>query len=165
MPGQPSAVPEYVFGEVRTQTWGPFTYLSVGDAAPMSTLDALLDRLIAALDSACDAAGMRSIGPVVLRYGTQPGAGADVWWMEAGYPVRPGTPAAPGTVVRDLPAFRCATLLYSGSLAHMGIAHERLTSGIRAAGLRAGAEGREWYLYFEGDDSPNNVMLLQRQIQ
>lgn len=161
MSSLPPVGPDHSFGELRVLTWAPFTYLSVGHAAPLADLDPLLDRLMAQLDAACDAASVRPLGPVVLRYGAQPERG-DVWWLQAGYPVRPGTPAAPGTQVCDLPAFRCAAMLYSGSLAHMGELHSRLMDGIRAAGLAAGAEGREWYLYFEGDSSPNNVIMLQR---
>lgn len=162
MPTLPPAGPDHFFGELRVQTWRPFTYFYVGDTAPLADLDPLLDRLMAQLGAACDAAAVRPLGPVVLRYGAQPERGAEVWWLQAGCPVAPGTPASHGAAVCDLPAFHCAAMLYWGSLAHMGELHSRLTEGLRAQGLRAGAEGREWYLCFEGDASPNNVIMLQR---
>lgn len=163
----PAAEPEALYGEMRVQTWSPFEFLCVGGKAPLAELDNLLDRLMGNLESAVEVSGVRPIGPVVLRFAPAPGQGEGIHRLEAGYPARPGTPPAPGTEVLALGAFRCAALLYSGPIdpGHMQVAYERLFAAISEAGLKTTGEGREIHLHFDGDGSPNNVVLLQQGIR
>ena len=63
--------------------------------------------------------------------------------------------------IRWLPPFHCATVLYTGSLQHLGEALGRLDQAMKEQGLKSTGEYREQYLYWEDDQSPNNVMLLQ----
>jgi len=63
--------------------------------------------------------------------------------------------------IRWLPPFHCATALYTGSVQHLGEALGRLDQAMKEKGLKSTGEYRERYLYWEDDQSPNNVMLLQ----
>ena len=165
MTHEPATASDNAFGEVRVLTWSPWHYLCVGGEALLTELDPLLDREIAALEAAREASGVRPSGPIVVRYRPAPESGSDVYWMGTGFPVAEGTVAPPGTEVQALPAFRCATLLFSGSLAGIQEAYDRLFRGMEAAGLERTGEGREWHLYFEGDASPNNVIMLQHGVR
>jgi effector-binding domain-containing protein len=152
--------PGYLIGQMRVQTMREETFFHVtGRPVPMSGLDDELDRLIPLLEAAQAEAGIAQVGPVVVRYFLS--GGADTYVMELGVPVRPGTPAAGEALVKVLPSYRCASLLYWGSLEHIGPAYEALIGAIRDAGLEQTGEGREWHYHFEGDGSPNNVIGLQ----
>ena len=61
----------------------------------------------------------------------------------------------------DLGEFRCASLVYCGSLQHISRAWDELMQPMRRDGLTPLAESREWYLYSEDDSSANNVTMLQ----
>jgi len=165
MSEQQTMDPGNAFGEVRFLTWSPWHYLCVGGEAPFTELDPLLDREIAALEGAREASGVRATGPIVVRYKPAPESGKDIFWMGTGFPVAEGTPAPAGTEVQPLPAFRCATLLFCGGLQGIQEAYDRLFRGIAVAGLARTGEGREWHLYFEGDVSPNNVIMLQQGVR
>jgi effector-binding domain-containing protein len=66
--------------------------------------------------------------------------------------------------VAALAPFPCASLLYSGGLDHLSDAYDLLMEAIEDVGLQHVEEAREWYLYFEEDDSPNNVTLIQLKV-
>lgn len=80
--------------------------------------------------------------------------------MQVGIPVKPGTRPAGEAQVKTLPPFHCVGLLLWGSLAHTVQAYETLSKAIDEAGLERTGEGREWNYYFEGVDSPHNLMGL-----
>jgi effector-binding domain-containing protein len=61
----------------------------------------------------------------------------------------------------DEPAMKCATLIYRGSVAHLKEAFGKLYHEIDARGLTPSGVSREVYLYWEGVDSPNNVIQLR----
>jgi effector-binding domain-containing protein len=157
--------PEFLIGQMRVQTMREETFFHVtGRPVPMSALDEELDRLIPLLEAAQAEAGIAQVGPVVIRYYLLSG-GADTYVMELGVPVSPDTPAAGEAQVKVLPSYRCASLLYWGSLAHIVPAYEALLGAIKDAGLQQTGEGREWHYHFEGDVSPNNVLGLHMGIR
>ncbi|MBN1641217.1 MAG: GyrI-like domain-containing protein [Anaerolineae bacterium] len=149
--------PDFLIGQMRVQTMReqPFFYV-VSRPVPMDDLDEELDRLMPQLQAARDEG--RIGGPVIIRY--YPTDAPRAYLMEVGLPVAVGTPPLGEAQVKTLPAYRCASLLYWGSLEHMGQAYETLMQAIKAAGLEQTGEGREWHYYFEGDASPNNVIGL-----
>jgi effector-binding domain-containing protein len=101
-------------------------------------------------------------GPVVhYFYGAPHRMPDQPFKMETGHFVPAGTPAVGEFPVRELPEFKCATLLYVGRGAQIGDAWQALYRAVRAAGLTPTEEERELYLYFEGTDSPNNVVQVQ----
>lgn len=154
----------FLIGQVRVQSMREETFFHVtGQPTPMSGLDDELDRLIPLLEAAQEEAGIAHAGPVITRYFLSGGPGKYV--MELGVPVRPGTAAAGEAQVSVLPPYRCASLLYWGSLEHIGPAYEALLGAIREAGLEQTGEGREWHYHFEGDTSPNNVIGLHMGIR
>jgi effector-binding domain-containing protein len=161
---EPQATSEFAIGQMRVQTMREETYFHVASQpTTMAGLDKELDILIPKLEAAQAQAGIALARPVVIRYF---GAGKpDSFVLEVGVPVKAGTQPAGEAQVKTLPPFRCASLLYWGSLAHVGQAYETLMQAIKEAGLEHIGEGREWYYHFEGDASPNNVIGLHMEIR
>jgi len=156
--------PEFLIGQMRVQTVREETYFYVASPpTPFADLDNALDLLIPQLEAAQAQAGIAQVGPVVVRY--YPAGEPNMSILEIGVPVKAGTLPAGDAQVKMLPPLRCASLLYWGSLAHIGPAYEALTKAIKDAGLRNIGEGREWHYHFEGDTSPNNVIGLQLEIR
>ncbi|NPV08610.1 MAG: hypothetical protein HPY83_11710 [Anaerolineae bacterium] len=151
------ADPEFVIGQMRLQTTEPFLYFRVGSETSRAEADATLDALMAELDEARAGSDASTEGPVVLiaRFGDEG------LYLEAGHRIGPEAASCETARVRLVEGRRCASLLYWGSLEHYAKAHEALVLGMRQAGLTGAGELREWYLQFEGDSSPDNVMLLQ----
>ncbi len=67
--------------------------------------------------------------------------------------------------VTNLPPFKCASALYNGGLATIGEAYQKHYPALIAAGNMPTDESRELYLYWEGEQSNNNVVWLQAGIQ
>ncbi|MBN1246598.1 MAG: hypothetical protein JXC32_03020 [Anaerolineae bacterium] len=154
----------FVIGPVRLLTVREETFFHVVcPPTAMADLDRELDRKMPLLEAAKAAAGIAQLGPIVVRYykTEEP----DIYVMEVGVPVMPDTEAAGEARIMQLPPLRCASLLYWGSLEHIGDAYAALTSVVQEAGLAPVGEGREWYYCFEGDTSPNNVIGLQMAVR
>jgi effector-binding domain-containing protein len=160
----PQATPEFVISQMRVQTMRerPFFFV-VSRPTAMAGLDKELDLLMPKLEAAQAEAHVGDGAPVIIRY--FPSETPDTFVMEVGIPVKAGAKPAGEAQVKTLPPFRCASLLYWGSLEHIGQAYETLTQAIKEAGLEQTGEGREWYYHFEGDVSPNNVIGLQMEIR
>ena len=147
---------------VLTMREQPFFYVAC-PPTPMPALDEELNRLMPLLGAAQEEAHVTGDAPVIVRY--FPTGEADLYEMEAGVPVKPGTQPAGEAQVKTLPSYRCAALLYWGSLEHIGEAYGALNQAIKEAGLEQTGEGQEWYYHFEGDVSPNNVIGLHLEIR
>lgn len=72
-----------------------------------------------------------------------------------------GTPAASGCLVRTLPAFTCATTVFTGSFAKLGKVYETLYPTLMASGKIPLSESRQMVLFWEGETSTNNMLLVQ----
>ncbi len=157
------ATPTFLIGHMRVLTMPEMTFFHViNRPTALANLDRDLDTMMSSLDAARAQAGMAQAGPIVIRYyGVQTdthGGDAELFLMEVGVPVQPGTPPAGEARVKVLPTYRCASLLLWGSLAHVEAAYATLMQSIKEAGLERTGEGREWYYWFEGDDSANNLL-------
>jgi effector-binding domain-containing protein len=156
--------PEFLISEMRVLTMREETFFYVvGQPTAMAGLDGELDALIPKLEATQAAAGIAQAGPVVVRYFWV--SAPDIYLMELGVPVKVGTQAAGEAQVKSLPPFRCASLLYWGSLEHINEPYARLMQAIQEAGLEHTGDNREWHYHFEGDTSPNNVIGLQMGVR
>ncbi|MFL7811278.1 MAG: GyrI-like domain-containing protein [Anaerolineae bacterium] len=154
-----TADPPFIFGQMRVQNMPGMPFFFVCTETTMDGLSEAIDRLMPLLVAARDEGGVTTMGPLVMRYLGESMGGA--FRLEAGYPVAKGTQPAGEAQVATLPPFPCASLLYSGGMDHLSDAYDLLMEAIEDAGLQHVEEAREWYLYFEEDDSPNNVTLIQ----
>jgi effector-binding domain-containing protein len=81
--------------------------------------------------------------------------------METGFFVAEGVKEVGDFKVRQLPRFKCASLFYVGPGPRIGEAWQALYAALPGKGLTPTGEEREWYLYWEGPDSPNNIVQVQ----
>jgi hypothetical protein len=101
-------------------------------------------------------------GPVLHYYYGAPHTAPDKSFkMETGFlfPEREETVGA--FKARILPRYKCASVLYVGPARQIGDAWQQLYRSVRGAGLTPTDEERELYLYWEGADSPNNIVQVQ----
>jgi hypothetical protein len=85
--------------------------------------------------------------------------------LQIGFPVKPGAAAPAGAKVRKLDSIRAATVVYTGSLQNIGQAVTQFYSDVAAAGLKPTGEYRESYVYWEGPESTNNVIIIQAAVK
>jgi effector-binding domain-containing protein len=78
--------------------------------------------------------------------------------LQVGFPVKEGTEGQGRFKVRKLAPFKCATILYGGPISSVSQAYEKLMGAVGSR-KRTG-ENREYYLHWEGEDSPNNVEMI-----
>jgi effector-binding domain-containing protein len=160
-----SATPEFVISPMRQMLMPEITFFYVtNQPTALANLDRDLDLLLDSLYAAKAQAGIAEAGPDITRYyavntGAHPGE-PELFLMEVGIPVKPGTLPAGEAKIKILPPFPCAGLLLWGSLAHVRQAYDTLKQNIQSAGLKHTGESREWNYRFESVDSPYNLMGL-----
>jgi hypothetical protein len=172
---EPQASPEFVIGQMRVLTMSETVFFYVtNQPIPFADLDRDLDVLLLKLEAALALARIAEAGPTITRYYRAdaaergragpalpaPADQPDLFLMEVGVPVRAGTQPAGEALVKTLAPYRCAALLYWGSLEHIAEAHMALIQGMQAAGLEPTGEGREWNYHFESVTSPHNILGL-----
>jgi len=167
---EPQAAPEFVIGQMRVLTMSEETFFYVANKPTvLADLDKDLNILMPKLGAAQAQAHIAEAGPVVIRYFKVAADGhagqPDLFLMEVGFPVKPGTQLAGEAQVKTLPPFHCAGLLYWGSLMYIEQAYGTLRQAIKEAGLEPTDEGREWHYHFEGDASPHNILGLYLAIR
>ena len=167
---EPQATPEFLIGQMRVLTMSEETFFYVANKPTVfADLDKDLDILLSKLEAAQAQAHIAEAGPGVTRYFKVDADGRagelDLFLMEFGVPVKPGTQPAGEAQVKTLPPFHCAALLYWGSLTYIEQAYGTLRQAIKEAGLEPTDEGREWHYHFESGASPNNIIGLYLAIR
>lgn len=99
-------------------------------------------------------------GPIFVYHGVS-GEPDKPFTLEIGFPVEPPAQAVGPFKLKSLPAFRAATTYYTGPIRGMGPAVRQLYQQLGRAGYIPTNEYRELYLFWEADDSPNNVVEIQ----
>lgn len=85
--------------------------------------------------------------------------------IQVGYPVQPGVTPTPGTEVRYVEPAYCASLLAWGDVGVHTKSYPRLLEFIEQRGLQPGWGWTEWTLYWEGDQSMNNITWIQHAVE
>ena len=78
--------------------------------------------------------------------------------LQVSFSVMDDTQPPEGFKVRKLEPFKCATVLFGGPIPSIAKAYEKLFGGL--GGNTPTGETREYYMHFEGVDSPNNVQMV-----
>jgi effector-binding domain-containing protein len=157
MPAQEFAVTPIRLQEINAAE----TFLSGNGETTISNISSAIQKINEPLIKAIDSGKVQWRGPMIAIYH---GIGMDAqkpFKIEVGYPVRSDTIAWGDYKIRKLPALRAATIVFSGPLSQLPQVYQKLYADIFAAGLMPGDEVRETYLYWEGLDSPNNIVLIQ----
>jgi effector-binding domain-containing protein len=100
-------------------------------------------------------------GPLMMTYFDFHGDPEQTFTAEIGLPIQKEDVQNAGTFyVRKAPKFKCAAAIFQGPLSRIGEAWQSFVSDAMTKGEPTG-ESRELYLYWEGHDSPNNIIELQ----
>jgi hypothetical protein len=139
------------------QTLAPFHFFHLSQetthAQVVNDLAALRQKLIVARD----AAQVRSDGGMIVRT-IGSAERPELLLLEVGLSVPPDTTPVGEAQVKALLPFRCVSVLYSGARQYIDKTYALLTEHMQQASLTPTHERREAYLYYEADDSPNNVI-------
>ncbi|MGI6209886.1 MAG: GyrI-like domain-containing protein [Anaerolineae bacterium] len=159
-----TAVPEFTLSEPRVGTMQGFRHFYVPGRASMRDIAQVAGDLIDRVSAAYAGADTAVNGPVnlILSYSMPDESGE--FDIAAGFSVAPGVEPAGEAQVEDVAGYRCASLVLSGRLVNLKEAHEALTKFVQEQGLQFGPAFREWYLYWEDDSSPNNVILITYEL-
>lgn len=167
---QTEPIPQFLISQMRMLTMPAMTFFYVtNQPTAFANLEADLDPLLESLYEAKTLAHLTGAGPDIVRYypvksGGQPGE-TNLFVMEVGIAVQPGTSPAGKAQIQELPSYACAGILLWGGLTHVGEAYKVLQQTIQAAGLKPAGETREWTYWFEKVDSPNNLMGIYMQVR
>ncbi len=153
-----------MFGEMRVATLAPSRFIYVELETSFATLPKDVGPAIAKIETALNNAKVWTIGGSIFRYPPIQDMNAK-FTLQIGFKVPPDAKAPAGTKVIDLPAFKCATLNFTGSMKHMKDAYGHLFNAMKKEGLRPAGESREAYFYFEDADSENDVTQIQIAVE
>jgi effector-binding domain-containing protein len=161
---QPVRGSDVVISEMRVQTIAGFTYLYDSAQTSFEKIAAPIGKTLPALMKSAAEGKFRVTGPVVFVYRdlkdlSQP------FTLDIGITVAPETAAFGEYKVRKVEPFKCATVIYSGPLSGISEAYGKLMASIGEAKLKPTTTSREFYLYWEGPESPNNVVQIQIGIE
>jgi effector-binding domain-containing protein len=151
-------------GEMRVQTIPSLTYLYVPIEASFEKMGEPVVDGYNKVFAAASEAKLLIARPTMITYE----GGPHVNWSltktfkaQVGIVVEDNTEGAGEAKVRKTEPFKCATILYTGTVNDQGKAYEKLIPAMKAAGLQPTGEEREMCLYWEGVESANNVFFMQ----
>jgi len=163
----PATAPaDHLITPMRIQQFPAVTVLCGQARATLGELTGAIEQLMPAVQRELRDNHLEVTGPPIFVYRGMVPDPTQPFTLEIGFPVSQETRAANKSfTVKKLEALRCATVLFSGPVGRMGEAHQALFGAIFAAGRQPAGEVREMYLYWEGPQSPNNVVLIQAEVR
>jgi effector-binding domain-containing protein len=150
-------------GEIRLRTMAPITYVYVETETTFDKIGDAIGEAMPKITKAAEDGKFRLTAPFVLMYpgGTAHVAPEKPFKLQIGMKVDGDATAAGDVKVRTTQEFRAATMIYTGPPSGVGEAYQKLIPAIRQAGLEPSGEDREFTFYWEGFESPNNIVLIQ----
>ena len=156
--------PGVSIGDMRVQTIPALTYLYVPIETSFEKMgEPVVDGYNKVFSAAADSK-LLIARPTMITYEGGPHVNFDLtktFKAQVGIVVDDNTQAAGEAKVRKTEPFKCATILYTGTVNDQGKAYEKLIPAMKAAGLQPTGEEREMCLYWEGVESENNVFFMQ----
>jgi effector-binding domain-containing protein len=150
-------------GEVRLRTMAPITYVYVETETTFDKIGETIQETMPKITKAAQDGKFRLTAPFVMTY---PNGIAQLtpdkpFKVQIGLKAE-GDAAASGDVkVRTTQEFRAATVIYTGPPSAAAVSYEKLLPAMREMGLEPSGEVREFTFYWEGVESPNNIVLVQ----
>jgi len=161
---QPSSADTFVVSDMRVQTIAGFNYLYNSSETTLEKMGEPIGRTIPAMEKEIAAGKFHPVGPMVFVYRDMTDI-AQPFKLDIGFPVPPDTIAVGEFKRRKVEPFKCATVVFSGPMSKISDAYQKLMAAMTAANLRPMTTIQEFHLYFEGPQSPNNVVLIQVGIE
>lgn len=154
----------YTLSPPHVATLRPCTYFFTSTQTTYDKLRALAPQLTGDLSMTMANAGVAPIGGPIFVYKNTSGMDQP-FTLELGYPVANATQPAGQYQVAKLDGMRSMTAVFTGPVSKISAAYQQIFAQIAAAGEVPSTERRERYLYWEGADSPNNVILIEIGLQ
>jgi effector-binding domain-containing protein len=165
-PGAAADLPEFVISDLRVQDFPAVTYLYTEQETTIAELGQVIPAMMAKLGEVIEGGSVQIRGAPIFVYDGATGEMNKPFKFQVGFPVAEGTKVdAADLQVRQLEPYHCATVLYSGSMANVGQAYQKVFTDIMAAGLKPKGGSREMHMYFENPESPNNIMQIQVAVE
>jgi effector-binding domain-containing protein len=161
----PEAKPEFVISELRVQTLPGRTYLYAERETTIPKVGQAFAEVVPAIVKVAEEGKARITGPLVSVATGATGDPDTPFKLQIGFFVADDTKPVADFKVKKLADFRCATVLFTGPVAKTGQAYQKLFESLTAAGHVPTGETREYCLYWESAESPNNVVLIQAGIK
>jgi len=158
--GQNDADAKPGVGPMRVEHLKGFSYIYVSRQATLKTIGQVFSVEVPKLLAALKTGEIQLRGGLIAVYHGMTADRNQKFDVDIGFPVDEGAMAPEGYQLVPLNAADCATVLFSGHMAEIGQAYQQLYSRLYARGLQPAPETREYYLYVEDYDSPNNVVLV-----
>jgi effector-binding domain-containing protein len=152
---------DFVVSQMRVQEMKGIHFAFISSKCATAQLGDNIRQSMEKIGPMIKSGQLRPAGPALIIYH---GMGLDPisdYPLEVGFPVARDTQAAGDIAVKDLDKFRCATVLYSGHSRHLRDAYMAVFHDLNDAGLEPTDESRQAILLFEGEDSVNNVSMIQ----
>lgn len=153
--------PDCLLGPVAIQTFAEGRFFHLKTRATQAEIPGRMRELVPRLLKSLAEAKVGTLGPLQVVYHGLSQDPALPFDMEVGVLVPPGTPAAGEAQVRSLAAFTCAAQTFTGSLNEVGRAYGAIYPALLSAGRLPSGESRQMVLFYEGDASTNNLLLIQ----
>lgn len=155
-------VVEPAIGEMIVQTIPAKHYIHRGLETDFKSMGEPIGKTLTRMMKAATENKVGLHGGVLHFYYGAPHRSPDkAFKMETGFFVPKEVKEVADFKVRELPKFKCATILYVGPAPRIGDAWQKLYRSLSDKGLTPTDEERELYLYWEGVDSPNNIVQVQ----
>ncbi len=151
-------------GEPREQTLESRTLLYGSTETTFEKLHEAIDATLPKLLAATREHKIPVAGPVVFVYHNANMDGKP-FTIDIGIIVDPEAKDAGDFKVKKLDVFKCDTILLSGPLSQIGEAYGKVMQFVSSKKHEPTGESREFYLYWEGPESPNNVVQIQMGVK
>jgi effector-binding domain-containing protein len=152
---------DFVISAMRVQELKGITYFFISSKTNIAQLGDHIRQSTAKIDLVLKSGQVRPVGPILIIFHRMMQEQGGEFPLEVGFPVADDTQAPDGFEIKKLDKFRCATVLYSGSMQEVRRAFEAVYNDLLGAGLEPTDETRQSILLFEGQDSVNNVAMIQ----
>lgn len=152
-------------GPVTVQTYAEGTFFHLKATSTTAELSGKMQQLVPVLMKSLAAGQIGTLGPLHVIYRGMTSDPAKVFDLEIGVMVPKGTAAAGECQVRPLPAFTCASTVFTGALSQIGSAYGAIFPALAAGGHTPSGESRQMILFWEGPASTNNILLVQVGLQ
>jgi effector-binding domain-containing protein len=152
---------KYTLSPVRIGQLKTYSFFYTSAQATSASLGAVVGKSMNDLDDVMKAGAFMPAGAPVIVYHSSGPVGDQTIAVEAGFPVTGEPPAGGDFKLGEVKSALAAISLYTGPPTQIGAAYRTLYGKVLAGGHVPTDERREHYLYWEDDNSPNNVIMIE----
>ncbi|HTW95452.1 MAG TPA: GyrI-like domain-containing protein [Tepidisphaeraceae bacterium] len=160
----PTTQPDYTVAPMRVQRLVKATYFYTETQTTLPHIGDVVQKVMPQLMKVISDNHINVVGPIVFDYrGVGPNPDLP-FELRIGVIVSANTAPAGDFRVGELPSIKCASVIYTGPLNHVKAGYDALFQSLLGAGYLPTDVTREYYLYWEGADSVNNIIMIEAGI-